>query len=963
MLGKGVLSTAAGSIMISIFFRRLIRRSAAPRLPLRNPRRGTRGDKESYTSSLRERTAVEIPYWKSSFFLLLSGIFLVLLPYSDLLKAVGLVPGVVLLAVLAFLAQHVRGESSIPGLVGITIWLLVFWLWAEAGRQGFVVIPVDVPSGSGSKEETALVSEGSPSRKRESSLEFTSDGIANALETEISSFGSGERGNYAQTEAAQILAGSDLIARLFPTHPWYKAAAIRSPQLTGLETSHVISNTQIHNLPLSGLYHVLRHIRGKPMIEGQILVGSDSLTLALRRSNYEVPCASTDIVQALRQKLERDGSKATMSAIQDFLIADQRQAKLPSGRNCREWSLASILAWLDVAPSPRNGEEERIANVSVSNLRGDPQLTELLHFAALEGMGSLSTERLAYYFDNAAKYESALSEYEESLPALLMEYQSTPEWQKRAIADRAVEALIRIGDLESELNDNEEISRGAYALAKDLSKSNGSYTRVLTRIGYHYLILGEISMLACKSFGGNTISQSLAVERCAKAPEHFWHDAESDLSLASSQRNASFYDYSGVDHGRDTLAWLNANYAYLLAHEGKAEQAAELLRRALYFGSPESRNWNVQFASDDMLFSRNEDLRAAAAVAYAWSMNSQIGPLSKVHPCPSSPVSEDRQNATCHLENLLKGTDQYTINNSILIESQLKEFYARLLSEKRQHPNGEEAAVMASLASQKDLHETSLFFLAALRAYRAGRFAEAAAFIQTPRPPDSSPLKRLQELATVFIMSTWQVHAPILQSQARIKAAQDALRSILQQNQRDNRGKNVDEVFWRAQSLRGVRKVMCLDTLKRQPCVPPNIAIIQREVEAAVKQMPDNAYLHVNLGMALLRGSNLENSDKRSLMRALGEFKQAVQINPWDPWLRCTLAEAYQANSNFDESQIQLHFAHLLDPSRWNEHLTEVHAVWPKLVYRRPEDPQQQTIADFVRRPVPRRNKLVSWIR
>jgi len=229
--------------------------------------------------------------WSSTPFFLMSALFLLVFPNSEFLQSVGLVAGLIFVLMLTLLLRGLMGDSTITSLGAIIVWCVVVWLWGEAGREGFVVLSVDVPAGAEKADKA-------------SKLEFTGDGVANALETEIETFGSGEYGNYADTEAAQILVG-DIVSRLFPTKPWYKNAAPHAPQLKGLETSHLILNTQIHGLPLSGIYHVLRHLRGKPIIEGQMLIGDNGdLTLALRTSNYQVSCFSSSLSGQIKSRIQ-----------------------------------------------------------------------------------------------------------------------------------------------------------------------------------------------------------------------------------------------------------------------------------------------------------------------------------------------------------------------------------------------------------------------------------------------------------------------------------------------------------------------------------------------------------------------------------------------------------------------------------------------------------------------------------
>jgi hypothetical protein len=130
---KGALCIAGGALLLLVLFRRIIS-SRLSWKPGGDAACGNRSRKGSVLCS--------------NLFVLAAAAFLLAFPYAEFLQAVGLIPGLAFIVVLAFLLQHTRGASSIPGLIGIMTWLLLFWLWGEAGRQGFVVMPVDVPSGA-----------------------------------------------------------------------------------------------------------------------------------------------------------------------------------------------------------------------------------------------------------------------------------------------------------------------------------------------------------------------------------------------------------------------------------------------------------------------------------------------------------------------------------------------------------------------------------------------------------------------------------------------------------------------------------------------------------------------------------------------------------------------------------------------------------------------------------------------
>src|SRR5689334_3684911 len=78
-------------------------------------------------------------------FLFFGALFLLLFPFSTFLRAVGLAPGLVLTGVLALLCEGLRSRRSLANLGALIVLGLAIWLWGEAGREGFVVMPADLP--------------------------------------------------------------------------------------------------------------------------------------------------------------------------------------------------------------------------------------------------------------------------------------------------------------------------------------------------------------------------------------------------------------------------------------------------------------------------------------------------------------------------------------------------------------------------------------------------------------------------------------------------------------------------------------------------------------------------------------------------------------------------------------------------------------------------------------------------
>jgi tetratricopeptide (TPR) repeat protein len=379
------------------------------------------------------------------------------------------VPGLVLIFFFDYLRHGLASEHNLHSMIGVVMLVLFVWLWAEAGRPGLVVMPVDLPEGR-------------------DDMNFTGDGVANALETELERFGLSESGGtYGDTEASKILA-RELGARLFPRSPWYKGADVRLPGIEGLQASHVVVGTDIEGFPLSNIYHILRHLRGMPLLEAQILLGNDdSLTLALRRSNAPLNCTTDRLSNAILSDsgiIHRKGQDAVEEL---WNVTEPQRTSVPNGPNtlgCSYGAIRFLLDWLDIVHLPSSGEE-RIANVTVHELNGDTRLSVALHLAALQAIEHLSNERMALYYDDAGRYDSAFSFYQKSLSDLLREARDDPPYLQEFARQRLASALIRIGDFKDQLQNDCPGADDSYALAASIFPDD---LHVLARIGYGYLI-------------------------------------------------------------------------------------------------------------------------------------------------------------------------------------------------------------------------------------------------------------------------------------------------------------------------------------------------------------------------------------------------------------------------------------------------------------------------------------------
>lgn len=907
---------------------------------------------------IRYNGSGDYPLLADTPFLLIAAFFLLAFPTSGFLQAVGLIPGVILIALLALLLRALHGELTLAVLSAIIVWCVVVWLWGEAGRQGFAVLTVDIPAGAEKADKS-------------SQLEFTGEGMANALETEIESFGGGDYGNYAETEAAQILAG-DIVSRLFPTNPWYKNPVPHAPQLKDLPTSHIISNTEVHGLPLNGIYHVLRHLRGKPLIEGQVLIGENgTLTVALRRSNYESSCFSSNISEQVTTSIKNHYTAAlqhNLPGADDKLLRtivdliEKDRLNQPDTVECNPPWPWTILAYMDLIPASWLTQEQRIANVTVSDAKEDAQLTQALHFAAIQAMEYLNPERLAYYYDNAAKAESALKYYEVALPDLIWEYDQAHESEQPNVRLRLVEVLIRIGDLEQDPT----LSEGAYALAEELAPRDSG---LWARVGYHYMMVAElrhIAKMVCaekvqEQQASNQNSDQKAGQACRDQVDR--KDGLSEKDARARAQNAfaiaampidgyrSFYQDYGKENGQSMLSWMNANYAYVSSQLGNEKLAEERILCALMYGDPSNQDEcaeedgrvpaTVMGADLAVLFDRNQDLRPAAAAAYFWTKDgkrTQVFARASLCKKDDDPANKSLRK----LDDLLKSEEPHTAYNTILIEDQLQSFYSAVSKPDISSGKGQSAQVECSLVhpTEREMHLSQMYSVATLMDYRMGNFKEAAEESSFALSAvNDEHLRRLLRLANAFIASIYEEQLSARSDEttetAAVATAAKQHLDLLLAPATENKPEIDDEVHWRALSLAVVRQVMCLNPpLTPTLCkISGNADDLKKAARQASSAMPNNAYLHANLGIVLLRLGNSKDAAKE----AIAEFRDAVAISPGDPWLRCLLAFALASTGDItdvEEARAQEKFARALDPKHVEVYQKSIRSVWPAVASR-----------------------------
>jgi tetratricopeptide (TPR) repeat protein len=849
--GKGVFAE-----LLALFFAAFYLGGRIPpkvhrcRLPLRHLQR-----EKISRDKMEECGATKTVNWDVYF--VSAILFLVCFPFSVFAHAIGLVPGLLLILAFAyFFAGATRGERSIHNVLAIVLLGLFVWLWGEAGRQGLVVMPVDLPEGR-------------------DDMSFTADGVANAIETELKDFGSHET-EYGATEASRIF------SRDFPRNLWFKGTEARPPMLEGLQASHVIVGTAVEGFPLFNLYHIFRHLRGTPLLEGQILLGADgSMTLALRRSNYPLECSDKTVSDVV---LKTSLSSTAGAAVEELWKASSVERtsglNIPDARGCRENWFRWVLDRLDIMNPPASSEE-RLANVTIQSLSGDEALASAIHLAAIEAMSHISPERLAiYYDDTAVEAASALYYYKRSLPDLLVEAHNAPTSLSDYPRQRLAHALIRIGDLEHCEDADQAYSLAAHLLPHDL--------HVQARVGYGYLVrykqrTGHWKPSTAETCGTEDAIRDLAIHNLKDAISSADPDLQgqsspdSKLPLYPKSRNASFARL-GLKRWRDTLAWASSNLAYMLASSRpSANGCPSELRPTL--DAPQCLAALATRAN-------SRDVRAAITREFVRVKMSSMGgdldcdallkELSEIDPAELSKDNDryDRAGATLH--------------NTLLMEDQLIAIYQPCENK----------------SGGKGLYHKVLLRSLLTLDYVQGR---------TEKPTDFSASGRLDDYQNdAAELDRKKLSDESFSDQATLQLL--FLDTIAENKEKDRRtplvsAKDREEFCMRKQDEPRVRSLCA--RLNSFSC--GNGDVYASQALEAANGMPEDYFVRENLGIARFKAGRYRE--------ALSSFQNAVRLRPSDPELRYMLAFALQENDRPQEARDQLRYGQLLDPKGWRPQL------------------------------------------
>jgi len=856
-------------------------------------------------SFARRRYFVKAKTLFSYGFLVPSAVFLLTIPCWEFARSVGIAPGLVFIYLFVrFIQRLSRKGDLLSNIGGIALLAVFLWVWGEAGQERYVVMPVDIPD-----SPQALKIERSGTFGNDSSgSEFTSEGVANALETEIECFASRMPEWASQTEANSIFAGKlKDVSSL--QNAWLKVASPyeRPCHLDEANAPHILSTIELHEFPLAHVYHILRHIRGKPMIESQLLVGDDdTLTLAIRQVNYERECITEETEKEVIESLRTEGRLGQLLKVLD---------NGRSGR-CLMSPWRHFLTALDLMP-PEVEEERRIANQTIYRLKGDARLTELLQISVLEAMQQLSPERVALYYDQASRFESALTWYKKALPRVLADYDGSPK--RSGVRERLVNVLIRTGDLDTEIPPTSGLTRPAYEIALSLSPDD---PKQAMRVGYHYLSRAEQSIV-----------ENIDPDRATVSEEA--RDLENALryfALAHQNRNWENQLKSKYKDNRALIErnWLLANLAVtvsLLKQNPKlvSEGSAELLAKEdtddlriclIDAAATDLLNWSARRHECDTegcvcpskptaqdsanaVLTNSNDLRAVAAWYFGW----KVGQF----PDPNVPDEAFYAAAERIEANNAHEPNTPTANNLILIEDQLA------------------TPKKATPLSATGEHSSKRFLLRALRHYRYATDPPTCAYAraidltnrarETPSPSARSNDESLSVIKLAHAYSVVTADFFLTNEHSPGQCGKELIDSEIGLDSEIAdlaNNPNLGAVRWRAISLDLMRITMCIPSVNHT-CPSGGWDARLALASELVKALADDPYAHRSAALAYMRAGEGE--------KAVFQLHQAVRLNRGDPFLRALFGVALNRNGNIEEAQQQWKTGQLLDPDRWEQTL------------------------------------------
>lgn len=357
-------------------------------------------------------------------FFLLSGICGILTPFSETLQDVGILPalifiGLFILIVLRIFRQRKLEFSDLSSVAG---WVALLWLWQSTGSPNPIIPPFEMPE--------------------KSDLGFTPIAAARELRTQLKNWPPKQVSSFASHLMFPTVFG-------FTTAQDDPAALAREISMetqrsASLGIDELNGSIELHGIPLEGIFHLVRHLRHRPLLEGQLqLNGRANLTLELRGSDLpeRLDIENTDVRALLGEVKIKDWG---VDPLQELAKSMEKAA------HTKTQIVNRLLALAGISNIPGKSDE-LIGTIHVSTQGDTPSLSPLIQSLVLASMERISPQMAVQFYEGRDHPDSALRARLKALPDAIIRDAAD---QDDIAARDAIDRLIGIAELESHYPEN-----------------------------------------------------------------------------------------------------------------------------------------------------------------------------------------------------------------------------------------------------------------------------------------------------------------------------------------------------------------------------------------------------------------------------------------------------------------------------------------------------------------------------
>jgi tetratricopeptide (TPR) repeat protein len=847
------------------------------------------------------------PFPSPNLWLLITGAAFLLYPWSETLQTFGSFPliiFVVMVDLLIWAALKRRFELvALPAGLGL---LAFAWLWELAGRKSVVVLPVDLP---GVRD-----------------AQFTPEGTAKSLLHAITNFQWREPPLAEEpTVVPQMAKGKEVLAHAFLLSELGSHPLPERSQSVLQDAPHILSDAELGGVHLEPVYHALRHLRHEPTIEAQILIGKDgSLTLGLRRSDFEPSCFSEDLPENLLKFSEdlperlsssnpEGGGRGVLRdlyAIVKADLAEEQETEKKGMEECNPRWADLLRKWLGVSDTPTE-QDERISNVTAVGLRPEEQLTQLIDRAVLEGMNKIDPEFLGLYYEENNRSESALRYYKTALPFAIRQA-TEDEHASLSARMRVAYLLIAIANLEVSPRPDKEKpwENRAKAAFESAKKHYAVAVALVPEDARAHALRGRFLVL-------NTMA--LVREKAAESKV-----AQEDYQQAQQEFKKALNWVVGVklrsDLGVVPTARLRAfsyrNLAYALAH--KAEMLTSPPSDIELNQAKEFLTESVQEASNEYLAKGGSREVVKNCLALRREPETRLKECAAKSLGDKSPDYAEVLGVLGYIRLMRGGRDNCELS---LLEFDVASDILSGLGDYERHLLVADPYVDALKtcgdADLTSLHRSIRDLLLAYENYRRGNYDESANKLGTAFTVAkglSERLLRAGELSTSQIIVMFSATLAYDRGLVLRHWACEVREKLDDQERRAKRREAKSEVDtairldrkkWEALGYRAKLVAMAPET------TPAELVQVIADARKTARDKPHEADSRIALGAAELRQGDLDS--------ALESFEEAAKLAPRDPEVHHWLGFALMQNNKdtIERAKDEWQYSKVLDPERW----------------------------------------------